>query len=223
MNPTYYNHPGHYEVIQLSYDPTKTSYKLLLNYYWRNVDPLDPIGQFCDKGSSYLSAIFYSGATQKAEAEASLSEIKKLHPSWDIKVQLKELTKFWEAEDYHQNYYLKNPNAYAYYKGACGRVARLETVWTSEEYHCYHDKSLSCPGFKTITTDSNSTVDASINAKGANLEGSVTLPLPTTYFVLLMVAIALVVGLGAGFGFYKLRQRKRTEKIEQYHAGTVKV
>ena len=128
QNPTYKKHDGHLEVVRVPYDPDVISYRELADYFFRHVDSLDEGGQFCDRGHSYTTAIFYSNADEydaakaaKADAEAALGE--------PIVTPLVELTQFWKAEDYHQDYYKKNPVRYKFYRTSCGRDARVKKVW----------------------------------------------------------------------------------------------
>jgi len=114
---------GHQEVVQVRFDTARISYPTLLRAYWRNVDPLDGRGQFCDRGSSYRPVIFTEGETQQQQAQASLQaaarELGK--PSTAIQVQIRPLKAFWPAEAYHQNYAEHNSVKYNYYRWACGR------------------------------------------------------------------------------------------------------
>jgi len=145
-NPTYRNHPGHYEVILIEYDPKKTSYELLVNYAYRNMDPFDGTGQFCDKGSSYYPAVFYETDDELEVAEDVLGEILALK-GWemqDIAAPILPRPVFWIAEDYHQDYYIKNPQNYGFYKNGCRRPQRLKEVWGEDEYKCYHEETHSC-------------------------------------------------------------------------------
>ena len=119
---------GHYEVIEVVYDPARVSYDRLLEVFWRNVDPLDPTGQFCDKGDQYKAAVFYSNETEKAAAEASLKKTA-VELGQDVATEIVPFKKFWAAEDYHQDYYKKNPIRYKFYRGSCGRDERLKEVW----------------------------------------------------------------------------------------------
>ena len=120
-NPTYREvcsgSTGHLESVEVIFDPEKISYKKLLYYFWNNIDPTDAYGQFCDQGSSYKSAIFCS-KDQCPVAQDSLMELKASHPYWTIATKIIESKTFWPAEDYHQNYYKKNPGRYSYYKNA---------------------------------------------------------------------------------------------------------
>lgn len=121
---------GHLEVVQVTYNPKLVSYEQLLEVFWRNVDPLDAGGQFCDRGQSYATAIFTT-----TEREARLAELSK--QAAEEKLGQKIVTPirplvtpgFYPAEDYHQDYYLKNPIRYKYYRASCGRDRRLENLW----------------------------------------------------------------------------------------------
>ncbi len=119
---------GHLEVVKVEYDPAKVSFEKLLDVFWRNIDPLDADGQFCDKGSQYRSAIFFSNEKEKELAEASKKQIgDKLGQA--VATDILPAAEFYPAEDYHQDYYEKNPLKYKFYRYGCGRDARLETVW----------------------------------------------------------------------------------------------
>ena len=121
---------GHYEAVQVTYDPGKVSYPQLVDWFWRNIDPVDARGQFCDKGSPYYTGIFTHDEAQMKVAEES-KETLEASGRFKEKIATKILPAgpFWVAEDYHQDYYKKNANRYLYYKTACGRAARLEQVW----------------------------------------------------------------------------------------------
>lgn len=169
-NPTYRNHPGHYEVILIEYDPRKTSYELLVNYAYQNMDPFDGTGQFCDKGTSYYPAIFYETNSELEVVEDVLAEILELK-GWsneDIAAPILPRPVFWKAEDYHQDYYIKNPSDYGYYKNACGRPKRLKEVWGEKEYTCYHEEMHTC--FIDIDTDNNTTATTTISIVNADGE-----------------------------------------------------
>lgn len=121
---------GHVEAVQLRYDPAVVSYSQLLGVYWRNVDPLDDEGQFCDRGDSYRSAIFHHTPEQRREAEASLEELAE-SGRFDapIVTEIAAAGAFYPAEAYHQNYYRTHPLAYRFYRWRCGRDQRLEELW----------------------------------------------------------------------------------------------
>ena len=127
---------GHYEVVQVTYDPALVSFDDLLQVFWVNVDPLDDGGQFCDRGASYKTAVFYQNADQRAQAEASKTqqaERFKQPIATDV-IELAEAD-FYPAEDYHQNYYLENPVRYNFYRRSCGRDARLAELWGDAASH----------------------------------------------------------------------------------------
>jgi peptide-methionine (S)-S-oxide reductase len=133
-NPTYKQvsagTTGHTEAIQIEYDPTKISYQKLLSVFWKNIDPTTADRQFCDHGSQYRSGIFYHDASQKNTAEKSLQELLQTKPFDDpIVTEITAATVFYPAEEYHQDYYRKNPLRYKYYRYACGRDQRLEKLW----------------------------------------------------------------------------------------------
>ena len=131
-NPTYEQvssgMTGHAEAVQITYGPSKVNYEALLAIFWRNIDPLDGKGQFCDKGSQYRSAIFYGNAQELALAQQSKAEVAKTL-GLPIATTLEVATEFYPAEDYHQDYYLRNPLRYKYYRHGCGRDKRLEALW----------------------------------------------------------------------------------------------
>jgi peptide-methionine (S)-S-oxide reductase len=121
---------GHAESIEVSYDPAKVSYQKLLDVFWRNVDPITPNAQFCDHGSQYRSAVFYGTDEEQRLSEESKSTIERSKRfSAPIATQLVKASVFYQAEDYHQDYYKKNPLRYKYYKYGCGRAQRLEALW----------------------------------------------------------------------------------------------
>ncbi len=133
-NPTYKqvssDTTGHYEAVEIIYDPLKINYETLLNVFWHNIDPLDRYGQFCDKGDSYRTAIFYLNEEQKEFANESVSKLAAA-AFFDspIVTEILPAKTFYPAEDYHQDYYQKNPIRYKYYRFACGRDKRLEELW----------------------------------------------------------------------------------------------
>lgn len=123
----------HIEAVRIDYDPSVVAYATLVEVFWRNVDPLDARGQFCDKGHQYTSAIFYGSAAEKETADASkraLEESGRL--PGPIATRIVPASEFYEAEDYHQDYYEKNPIRYRFYRHGCGRDARLEQLWGDE-------------------------------------------------------------------------------------------
>ena len=129
-NPTYSgNHQGHFEAVKVSYDPAVISYQQLLDLFWVNVDPFDNKGQFCDKGFSYRSAIFVQGAGEQQLAEQSLTAVAQRFPEEKVYTEIRDAGKFWPVEEYHQDYYLKNPIRYKYYRWNCGRDQRLQEIW----------------------------------------------------------------------------------------------
>ncbi len=128
-NPTYRNHGMHLEVAKIIFDPTLITYDDLLDYYWRHVDPTDPDGQFCDRGNAYKTAI-YARPDQIEAAKASKAEISKTKPfDAPIVTPVLPAKTFWDAEDYHQDYYKKNPRKYKYYRNGCRRDARIRELW----------------------------------------------------------------------------------------------
>lgn len=125
---------GHKEVIEVEYDPRLLSYSQVLEIFWKNVDPLDGEGQFCDKGEQYQSAIYALTEEQKKTAEASLEKIRReLAPKGSVRTQILPKAEFYLGEDYHQDYYLKNPIRYKYYRTSCGRDRRLKQIWGNEK------------------------------------------------------------------------------------------
>jgi peptide-methionine (S)-S-oxide reductase len=122
---------GHAEVVQVTYDPDVVSYEELLAVYWRNVDPFDAGGQFCDRGGSYRAEIFWHSEAQRESALESRAALDERFQQ-DIVVDITEAGDFWPAEDYHQNYYEKNPVRYKFYRWNCGRDGRLQEVWGEE-------------------------------------------------------------------------------------------
>ena len=132
-NPTYkqvsYTETGHFEAAEVIYDPDVVSYRELVDYFWTTVDPTDDSGQFCDKGSSYRTAVFVT-PEQRAEAEASLAAVRASKPFSDpIVTPILDAVTFYDAEGYHQDYYRKNPVRYKAYRTSCRRDARLKKLW----------------------------------------------------------------------------------------------
>jgi len=133
-NPTYEQvskkTTGHAEAVEIVFDPSKVSFAQLLEKFWRTIDPTTKDRQFCDAGSPYRTAIFTHDATQAAAAQASLVALQKSKPFKEpIVTQIVAAGPFYLAEDYHQDYYKKNPVRYLYYRSSCGRDARLEQLW----------------------------------------------------------------------------------------------
>ena len=133
-NPTYKQvsagGSGHIEVVKVIYDANKINYSQILDYFWRHVDPTRDDGQFCDRGSQYRPAIFYQDEAQKKLALASTKQIEQSKPfEQPLKVELIQAGTFYPAEDYHQDYYKKNPIRYNFYRFNCGRDARVEQLW----------------------------------------------------------------------------------------------
>jgi peptide-methionine (S)-S-oxide reductase len=122
---------GHYEAVRISYDPRRVSYAQLIDYYFRTVDPLDAHGQFCDKGESYRAAVFPVDAEQAKIAEKKKAETAGAL-SAEIATKVIPASRFYPAEDYHQDYYKKNKLKYNYYRSRCGRDARLAELWGSK-------------------------------------------------------------------------------------------
>ncbi|MEM6998793.1 MAG: peptide-methionine (S)-S-oxide reductase MsrA [Pseudomonadota bacterium] len=120
---------GHYEVLKITYDDTKVSFETLLDVLWKNIDPFDDAGQFCDKGPQYRSAIFYVDDKQEQIAEKNKNALQlKLGNQHKLTTPILAAEEFYPAEEYHQDYYEKNPIRYKYYRYGCGRDKRLEEV-----------------------------------------------------------------------------------------------
>lgn len=134
VNPTYKQvsggKTGHIEAVQVRFDPLKTDFAKLLAAFWPTIDPLTPNRQFCDDGSQYRSAIFYHDADQQRQAEASKADLAASGQfTQPIVTEILPATEFYPAEEYHQDYYIKNSVRYSYYRSNCGRDARLAEVW----------------------------------------------------------------------------------------------
>ena len=131
-NPTYRQvssgGTGHTEAVEVRYDPNKVSFAELIEVFWKNVDPTVKNRQFCDSGSQYRSAIFYHDEEQKKVALETKKRIEE-EKDWTIQTEVVKGAKFYPAEEYHQDYYLKNPVRYKYYRNGCGRDKRLEALW----------------------------------------------------------------------------------------------
>ncbi len=119
------------ESVEVIYDPKKISYKDLVEYFYRRIDPTDSKGQFCDKGKQYQSAIYYMNDSQKHTAKAITNELKQIFNknNKNVYTQILPSTKFYEAEKYHQDYHDKNPKRYCYYRTGCGRDQTVNKVW----------------------------------------------------------------------------------------------
>ena len=130
--PTYENHTGHLEAVKVTYDPAKISYARLVDSYYHHIDPTDPYGQICDKGPSYKLAVFAADASERAVAEAARAKYEKQLRA-KITVVTRAAVAFYNAEDYHQDYYKKNPVAYERYRIGCGRPQALRAVWGGQE------------------------------------------------------------------------------------------
>ena len=133
-NPTYKQvtkgGTGHWEAVQIRYDPKQVSYERLLHIFWRSVDPTDDGGQFCDRGESYQTAIFVGNEEERRLAEASRQILQEsMVLDAPVVTPIEPAGVFYPAEDYHQNYYTKNPVRYRYYRFSCGRDSRVKQVW----------------------------------------------------------------------------------------------
>lgn len=145
QNPTYRNHSGHLEAVEITFDPSVISYGELIGLFLRSVDVLDAGGQFCDRGESYATAIFVQGAAQRKAAEAAVAEAEAALGQ-KIVTPVREAGQFWVAEAYHQDYYRsseivltragpkKKMNAYKFYRNACGRDARVRELWGDQAF-----------------------------------------------------------------------------------------
>jgi peptide-methionine (S)-S-oxide reductase len=135
VNPTYdqvsAGGTGHSEVVRVVYDPNVVSYEELLYVYWRNVDPFDSTGQFCDHGPQYRPIIFYQTTEERSLANLSAERVAQELGN-ATRVEIRRLNAFYPAEDYHQDYYIRNPVRYTYYRARCGRDRRLDAVWGEE-------------------------------------------------------------------------------------------
>jgi peptide-methionine (S)-S-oxide reductase len=139
-NPTYeevsHGGTGHAEAEKIIYDPRKVSYPELLDVFWHNIDPTNAQGQFCDFGNQYRSEIFYTTAQQQQQAIRSRNALQESQQIREpIVTRISPATEFYPAEDYHQDYYLKNPLRYKFYRYGCGRDKRLEELWGKPDKH----------------------------------------------------------------------------------------
>jgi peptide-methionine (S)-S-oxide reductase len=137
VNPTYEEvsagKTGHTEALKIVYDPSKITYEKLLQVFWRNHDPLTANAQFCDKGSQYRAGIYYGNDEEKRLAESTKAAIAQSGRfTQPIATEIVAATTFYPAEDYHQDYYIKNPIKYKYYSTSCGRARRLNELWGDE-------------------------------------------------------------------------------------------
>lgn len=130
QNPTYYDHTAarHREAVRIEFDNARVSYDQLLTAFFHSVDPTDGGGQFCDRGHSYTTAVYAVGEAQLASAEKAKKAAAKALKT-ELATEIAAAPQFWPAEDYHQDYYKKNPLRYKYYRNGCGRDARLREVW----------------------------------------------------------------------------------------------
>jgi len=132
-NPTYNgDHTGHYEAVEITYDPQQISYESLLDHYWVNIDPFDAKGQFCDKGHSYLSAIFVQNEKERSAAEQSRQKVVERFPDQKVVTPILDASTFYPIkgdESYHQDFYKKSPIRYKFYRLNCGRDNRLKEIW----------------------------------------------------------------------------------------------
>jgi peptide-methionine (S)-S-oxide reductase len=135
-NPTYEEvsagGTGHTEAVRVTYEPGKVSYSQLVEYFWRHIDPTVKDKQFCDSGSQYRSGIYWQNATERAIAESSREALVSSGKFKEIHTEIVAATTFYPAEEYHQDYYKKNPIRYAYYRKGCGRDARVQQLWGSK-------------------------------------------------------------------------------------------
>lgn len=138
-NPTYNgNHKGHYEAVEITYNPAKVSYSQVLDHYWVNIDPFDDRGQFCDKGHSYLSAIFVANESERTIAEQSKKQVAAMFPDEEVVTPILEASTFYPlkgSESYHQDYYKNYSIRYSAYRWNCGRDQRLKAIWGDKVTH----------------------------------------------------------------------------------------
>jgi peptide-methionine (S)-S-oxide reductase len=127
-NPNYGDHEGYQEAVKVTYDPAKVTYAKLLDTYWHNIDPFNANGQFCDEGNAYRSVVFVGDDEEKELAETTKKEISDRFKE-PVVTEIKPTTTFTPAEDYHQDYHIKNPVSYKFYKWNCGRAQRLAAIW----------------------------------------------------------------------------------------------
>ena len=132
-NPTYeevtYKNTDHFETVKIIYDQSKISFERLLNLYWMNIDPFDAAGQFCDKGLSYRTVVFYQNNLQKQLTEKLIKKIEKKFNGKEVVTFVRKFEKFYPAENYHQDYYQESFINYLMYKKTCGREEQLKRIW----------------------------------------------------------------------------------------------
>ena len=138
-NPTYRgDHTGHYEAVEITYDPNVVSYQGILDHFWVNIDPFDGRGQFCDKGPSYLSAIFVATPAERTLAEKSRQRVVERFPDLEVVTPVLDVSTFYPirgAESGHQDFYKKSPIRYKTYRWGCGRDRRLAEIWGDDSVH----------------------------------------------------------------------------------------
>jgi peptide-methionine (S)-S-oxide reductase len=138
-DPTYRGkHTGHYEAVEITYDPEVVDYQGILDHFWVNHDPFDARGQFCDKGPSYLAAIFVANDEERALAEKSKQQVIEMFPGQTVVTPILPQATFFPIkgdEEYHQDYYKKSPIRYKYYRFGCGRDSRLTDIWGDKATH----------------------------------------------------------------------------------------
>jgi peptide-methionine (S)-S-oxide reductase len=142
-NPTYKEvsskKTGHFEAVKITYNSDQVSLEELTEYFWKTIDPTDASGQFCDKGTPYKTALFYQNPQQEIVFQQSLNNLNKTKPfAMPIVTEILPAETFYLAEDYHQDYYKKNPLRYKYYRSACGRDARIKNLWGEVASYQYH-------------------------------------------------------------------------------------
>jgi len=137
--PTYNgNHSGHYEAVEITYDPEIVDYRGILDHFWVNIDPFDARGQFCDKGHSYLAAIFVANDAERQLAEDSKQKVIEMFPDKTVVTPVLEQATFYPIkgdEAYHQDFYINNPIRYKAYRWGCGRDSRLRDIWGDKVTH----------------------------------------------------------------------------------------
>lgn len=123
---------GHTEAVRVTYNPAQVSYAQLVEFFWRTIDPTEKDRQFCDVGNQYRSGIYWGSEAERKVAEASLATLQKSGQFKNIYTEVQKAAPFYVAEDYHQDYYKKNPLRYKYYRSSCGRDAQIRRVWKME-------------------------------------------------------------------------------------------